>query len=189
MSGRGRSRPPGGSRFTRRDVLARASASLPALAALSAASLAPGCGDAASGATSGEDPGALSVADRLEIQEVLARYCHCIDRGLWDAFVELFTADCRLDLSEVFGLFEGEQGLRRFAEQVGSLGLDMRHMTMNVVVRGDGARAEAEAYLLAFTGMPGSLQRIDGFYRDELVKRDGRWLLHRRRFTLALPQG
>lgn len=131
----------------------------------------------------------LSVADRLEIQEVLARYSHCIDRGRWDALVELFTEDCRLDLSQVLGLYEGRDGLKKFGETLAPLGLFMRHLVTNVVIEGDGERARVECYVDAVTGTQASPSRTTGFYEDELVKQNGRWKLHRRRLALDVPQG
>jgi 3-phenylpropionate/cinnamic acid dioxygenase small subunit len=131
----------------------------------------------------------LTVADRLEIQEVLARYCHCIDRGRWDAFPELFSDDCRLDLSQVMGLYEGRDGIRRFVDTLKPLGVFMRHLVTNVVIRGDGERAHVESYVVAVTGSPQTPNRTTGFYDDELVKQNGRWKLHRRRLALdTAPQ-
>jgi hypothetical protein len=130
----------------------------------------------------------LTTADRLAIEDTLRRYCHCIDRGRWEEFAELFTDDCRLDLSQVLGLYEGADGIRQFGETIRSVGLFMRHLLTNVVVRGDGACARTESYVLAITGPKGSApQQSTGIYEDELVKRDGRWLLRRRRLTLDVP--
>jgi SnoaL-like domain len=130
----------------------------------------------------------LTTADRLAIQEVLCRYCHALDRGRWDEFAGLFTDDCCLDLSQVLGRYEGGAGIRQFCEMIGSLNLFMRHLVTNVVVEGDGGRASAAAYVIAITGAQGSSPRqTTGLYEDELVKRDGRWLLHRRRLALDVP--
>jgi ketosteroid isomerase-like protein len=127
----------------------------------------------------------LSIADRQAIEDTLRRYCHCIDRGRWDEFATLFTDDCRLDLSQVLGLYEGADGIRQFGDTMRSVDLFMRHLLTNVVVHGDGARAHAESYVLAITGPKGSApQQSTGIYEDELIKRDGRWLLHRRHLTL-----
>jgi hypothetical protein len=130
----------------------------------------------------------LTAADRLAIQETLHRYCHCLDRGRWDEFAALFTDDCRLDLSQVLGLYEGASGIRQFCDTMRAVGLFMRHLLINVVIEGDGAHARTEAYVVAITGPRGGTpQQTTGFYEDELLKRDGRWLLHRRRLTLDVP--
>jgi hypothetical protein len=130
----------------------------------------------------------LTTTDRLAIQEVLHRYCHALDRGRWDEFAALFTDDCSLDLSQVLGRYEGAAGIRQFCETIGSVSLFMRHLVTNVVIEGEGERARAAAYVIAITGAQGPSQRqTTGLYEDELVKRDGRWLLHRRRLALDVP--
>lgn len=132
--------------------------------------------------------GDLTTADRLAIHETLNRYCHCLDRGRWDEFAALFTDDCRLDLSQVLGLYEGAAGIRQFGETIRSAGVFMRHLVTNLVVEGDGEHARTWTYVLAITGPPGGTpQQSTGLYEDELVKRGGRWLLHRRRLTLDVP--
>jgi hypothetical protein len=132
----------------------------------------------------------LTTLDRLAIAETLHRYCHCIDRGRWEELASLFTADCRLDLSQVLGLYEGTAGIKQFCDTLSSVGVFMRHLVTNIVVTGDGERAHAEAYVLALTGQPGHTpQQSTGLYEDELIKRDSRWLLHRRRLQLDLPPG
>ncbi|HZP40457.1 MAG TPA: nuclear transport factor 2 family protein [Candidatus Binatia bacterium] len=126
----------------------------------------------------------LTSDDRLAIGEVLATYCHCLDQGRWDELRALFVPDCRLDFGAVLGVFEGPDGLRRFTDLLAGLGLFMRHYTTNVVVRGDGERARAESYVLAITGPSDGRHTATGRYEDELVKRDGRWLLRSRRALL-----
>jgi hypothetical protein len=124
---------------------------------------------------------ALTSDDRLAIGEVLATYCHCLDQGRFEELRALFVADCRLDFGAVLGVFEGAEGLRRFTDLIGTLGIFMRHYTTNVVIRGDGERAQAESYVLAITGPSGTRTIATGRYEDELVKHDGRWLLRSRR--------
>ena len=130
----------------------------------------------------------LTTEDRLAIQELLHRYCHALDRGRWDEFASLFTDDCCLDLSQVLGRYEGAAGIRQFADVIGGAKFFMRHLVTNVVIDGDGERARAAAYVTAITGPPGPSQRqTTGLYEDELVKRGGRWLLHRRHLALDVP--
>ena len=129
----------------------------------------------------------LSTEDRLAIAELMATYCHAIDLGRWDAFPGLFTADCKLDFGSAMGVFEGTEGMRRFAETMKGIGLFMRHYTTNVVLQGDGQRARGESYVLAITGPPGASSQMTGRYEDELVKVDGRWRIRTRRALLDHP--
>ena len=128
----------------------------------------------------------LTADDRLAIAEIMAAYCHAIDQGRWDQLDALFSDDCRLDFGKVMGVFEGREGLHRFAEMLRSLGIVMRHYTTNLVVRGDGTRAQAESYVLAITGSGGSRRQSTGRYDDELVKLDGRWRIRERRAVIEM---
>lgn len=129
----------------------------------------------------------LSTDDRLAIAEIMAAYCHAIDLGRWEDFPALFTEDCRLDFGSLMGVFEGPAGVRRFADTLKGIGLFMRHFTTNVIVKGDGERANAESYVLAITGPPGSSSQTTGRYEDEFVKVGGRWRLRVRRAILDTP--
>jgi hypothetical protein len=104
----------------------------------------------------------LSTDDRLGIQEAISRYAHALDAGRWDDLAALFTADATLDVGPM-GVYEGTAGVRRFGDLLGPMGL-------------------------AFTGEPGAQRPNTGFYEDDLVKRDGRWLFQRRRVLLDVPK-
>jgi len=123
----------------------------------------------------------------MAIGELLAAYCHAIDKGRWADLPTLFTVDCRLDFGELMGVHEGQEGVRRFAETLKGTGLFMRHYTTNVVITGDAERARAESYVLAVTGAPGSSAQTTGRYEDELVKVAGRWRIRVRRALLDTP--
>ena len=130
----------------------------------------------------------LSADDRLAIAELMAAYCHAIDLGRWDELPRLFTEDCKLDFGSLMGVYEGTEGVRRFADTLKGIGLFMRHYLTNVVLHGDGQRARSESYVLAITGPPGSSSQTTGRYEDELVKVGGRWRLRVRRAILDTGQ-
>jgi SnoaL-like protein len=129
----------------------------------------------------------LSAEDRVAIGEVLASYCYAIDLGRWETLPQLFTDDCRLDFGATMGVHEGRDGLRAFTDSLRGAPIRMRHYLTNVVVTGDGERARAESYVLAFVGDPGQLRQTTGRYEDELVKRGGRWAIRVRRAVIELP--
>lgn len=131
----------------------------------------------------------LSAADRLDIVELLGFYCRCIDTGLWDELPKLFTADCTIDGGPI-GSYEGIAGVEKMVGFLRTLPGMMRHYVANVTVRGEGDTARTHAYVLALVGPgPGALSINTGFYEDELVKRDGRWLFRRRTILLDFPRG
>ena len=129
----------------------------------------------------------LTAEDRVAIAEIMAVYCRAIDLGRWDDLPSLFTEDCRLDFGTLMGVFEGHDGLRRFADVLQGIGLFMRHYTTNLIVAGDGERARAESYVLAVTGAPGSSSQATGRYEDDLVKVNGRWRIRSRRAIIDTP--
>jgi 3-phenylpropionate/cinnamic acid dioxygenase small subunit len=132
----------------------------------------------------------LAADDRLAIHELLSRYCRVIDFHLWDQFPSLFTSDCVIDFGELMGVHEGPEGVKRLGGMIGGTGLMMRHLVTNVMIdRAEADRAETWCYVLALTGPdPTSLMLTTGRYEDEVVKRDGRWLIRRRRAVIETPR-
>lgn len=128
----------------------------------------------------------LAADDRLAIHELLARYCRVIDFGLWDEFPALFTPDCVIDFGELMGRHEGLEGVKRVGGMIGGTGLMMRHLVTNVMIdRAEADRADVWCYVLALTGPgPANLMTTTGRYEDEVVKRDGRWLIKSRRAVI-----
>ena len=130
---------------------------------------------------------ALTVEDRLDIQDLMARYSRAIDFGRWDELPGFFTEDCTLDFGKLMGSHRGRDAVRGFADVLAGTGLTMRHYVTNCIIEGVGDRATATTYVLAFTGQIGSLMPTTGRYEDELRKVGGRWLLHVRRGFIEMP--
>jgi 3-phenylpropionate/cinnamic acid dioxygenase small subunit len=56
------------------------------------------------------------------------------------------------------------------------------HLVTNVVISLDGARAEVRSNWLVMQNSPeGPKINSGGAYHDEVVRRDGRWLIHYRK--------
>lgn len=132
----------------------------------------------------------ITTEDRLAIGELVARYCHIIDRGRWDELPDLFTADGTLDLRPLMGLFEGADGVRGFCDMMRPLPIVMRHFTTNLVLAGDGpGRARGECYVIAMTGVDGpSPQQMTGFYDDVFVNTPAGWRIASRRVMPDVPK-
>jgi hypothetical protein len=129
----------------------------------------------------------LTTEDRLDIQDLMARYSRAIDFGRWDELPGFFTEDCTLDFGKLMGSHRGRDAVAGFATTLEGTGLTMRHYVTNCIIEGGGDRATATTYVLAFTGQIGSLMPTTGRYEDELRKVGGRWLLHVRRGIIEMP--
>ena len=132
--------------------------------------------------------GKLTAEDRLDIIEIIATYSRCIDEPRFDDLPGLFAADCVLD-SGPLGTYQGAEGVAQFVATLKSIGQMMRHYTSNITIQGDDQRVRTHVYVLALVGPgPGKLNVTTGFYEDELVKREGRWLFQSRKVLLDMPR-
>ncbi|HEX7821429.1 MAG TPA: nuclear transport factor 2 family protein [Sphingobium sp.] len=64
---------------------------------------------------------AIDPTTRLEIHDLLARFCHDLDHGDVESWDSLFTRGA-IFTSDMFGTFEDPQGIRLIPELVHSLG-------------------------------------------------------------------
>jgi hypothetical protein len=128
----------------------------------------------------------FGVSDRVEIQELTARYAWSLDTGDEDAFVDCFCHDGELvwDVFETEGRWRGVLALRRFIgyfrQRPESAG--RQHHVSNLVVTPTDSGACARSYVAV------ALRRADGphalnvmgYYEDELARENGRWRFSRR---------
>jgi hypothetical protein len=130
---------------------------------------------------------AFGVADRLEIQELTARYAWSLDTGDEDAFVACFCRDGELvwDVFETEGRWRGAEALRGFIgyfrQRPESAG--RQHHVSNLIVTPTASGASATCYVtVVMRREPGPhLLHVMGYYEDELRRQDGQWRFARRR--------
>lgn len=129
---------------------------------------------------------ALTAADRLDIQEVIARYAWSLDTGDEEAFVDCFAREGELvwDVFETPDRWRGSVELRHFIayfrgrpESAGR-----QHHISNIVIMSTPGGATARSYVAVALrqGDGPHLLNVMGYYEDELVREDGRWCLSRR---------
>lgn len=126
---------------------------------------------------------------RLEILDVIARYTWNGDFGDVEGFADCFTPDAVLSVKDGSS-FEGREGLLRLArgegtrmdaERLASDGPLHHHVSTHRVELLSKRRARANAYFLVL-GRRGPDHW--GRYSDELRRRGGCWLIHRRRVSV-----
>jgi len=92
----------------------------------------------------------LSLADRIAIQDLFARYGWALDTGDGDSLVSCFTTDCTV-IEEVFedpDRWEGHDGVRRLgAHYWSSPGFPGRqHHVTQSLVEGNGERCSVKSF-------------------------------------------
>jgi uncharacterized protein (TIGR02246 family) len=115
----------------------------------------------------------LSVADRLDILDLAARYNHAIDSGDAETWAATFTPDGVFETAR--GATTGTAALAEFAATFAERMPGTRHWNSNHVVEGDGDEATHRCYLqLVRTGeQPGIISTAR--YEDHLRRVDGAW--------------
>jgi pimeloyl-ACP methyl ester carboxylesterase len=125
-----------------------------------------------------EEP-VLSAADRLEIEDLIARYNVSEDIGDIDSWVSTFTRDGSFKGERHGTYITGHHGLRQFAiERRRRPGVDRYvHWTSNVIISATDEGARAKSYVMTIECAPQGGFRIRGLAikTDELRREDGRW--------------
>lgn len=117
----------------------------------------------------------LSVADRLDIQELLARYNHAIDSGDAAGWAATFAAGGTFTSSG--RTHTGTQALQAFAADFATRLPGSRHWNNNVVIEGDGDQATTRCYLqlLKTGGSEPATLVTTAKYEDSLRRVNGAW--------------
>ena len=119
------------------------------------------------------------VADHIQIQSLLAKYCFATDRGSADDIAALFWEDCEVDFGGRVnhGVEAARTGFERWIAKMRDPVEGLRHILHTPLIEIDGDRATAEAYYDAdgHSKRKGRLIQLRGVYRDILEKRGDDW--------------
>lgn len=128
----------------------------------------------------------VTIADRMAIQDLLAKYAWALDTGDVDGFIACFTPDAVV-IEEVFeepDRWEGHANLRRLAEHYKSVPdfPGRQHHVSQVLVEGTARRCGVRsfAFVTECRGEPPYILRFAGYYEDRVVKVRGEWLFEQR---------
>ena len=120
------------------------------------------------------------VSDRLEIQDLLVRYCHAVDNRDWQAFEAVFARDAVLDFTAFGGPRSGVEDMAAYlrAALSGVQGTQHTISTSLMEIGGKTARARtaAQVMMISANGDGGSHVLFIGlWYRDTLVATPQGW--------------
>jgi ketosteroid isomerase-like protein len=121
---------------------------------------------------------ALSVEDRLEIMDVIARYNLAADEKDVEATLKHYAEDGRIE--GFYSTGEGKEAMRRdlpaIFEGEGTL---KRHLAPNLVIEGDEGGVRVRYVLLVVEGEERPMVGATALITDKMAKVGGRWLISR----------
>jgi uncharacterized protein (TIGR02246 family) len=127
----------------------------------------------------------MSIEDRLDVTDLIARYAEFVDTADADGYANLFVPDGVVEHST--GSVNGRTEIKAWVEgleQMGRIGpqSQLKHFLGLPVIGGDSQRCTARTYVMIPRMMEsGDIStRLMGAYRDDIVKQDGRWLIEKR---------
>jgi hypothetical protein len=125
----------------------------------------------------GSGANTLSVQDRLDIQELFARYSQALDMGNGDELAKNVFAPNGIFHDPSLCLI-GSAELRSGLANHSSRARTSQHWPTNIVITEAAAnRAKTHSYVIVFNAK-GTMTM--GTYHDTLVKSGGRWLIEHR---------
>jgi 3-phenylpropionate/cinnamic acid dioxygenase small subunit len=132
------------------------------------------------------------LEDRLDITDVLARYCDALDQRQWDLLTTVFAPDASADYGSV-GTPTGVEAITSaIRSTIGDLDAT-QHLIGNVQVHVQGDTATAQCYLISQhvrTGQPGGEEYLlGGRYVDELARTPDGWRITSRRLHRMWASG
>lgn len=121
-----------------------------------------------------------TLADRLEIDDLLTSYTRAIDTGAWDRLDEVFTPDARIDYTATGGMAGDFPDVKAWLAENLPMFPRRQHVLGQKEVVLDGDRAQVTAYFLNPMVLPqpdGSelLWEFGGLYHHKLVRTGAGW--------------
>lgn len=125
------------------------------------------------------------MSDRIEIQDLFARYSFAIDERDWDALDSVFTPDARIDYTETGGATGSLAEIKAWLPTALARFPMFQHMVATTRLTLTGDRATSRTILfnpMTYRGDDGSEQVffIGLWYRDALVRTPAGWRISER---------
>lgn len=138
------------------------------------------------------------ITDRLEIEDLLTRYCYAVDDRDWAAYRRIFIADAVIDDTVTGGVRGGVEGHISYLQKALAKVRISQHAISTILIEldGDEARARALCSCPMVVDVGGGKTHVffQGlWYRDKLVRAAEGWriseLIEEGYWTHNLPQG
>jgi ketosteroid isomerase-like protein len=125
------------------------------------------------------------ISDRLEIQDLIARYCHAIDRLELDELDSIFTDDAVIDYTAFGAPRCGPAEMKRFLADVLTAHATYYHLaaTSRIAIDGDVAQCHTICHnpmVLRRHGRPDLLYYCGLWYHDSLIRTPAGWRIAER---------
>jgi hypothetical protein len=130
-----------------------------------------------------------AAADRVMIQDLLARYAWELDHGSPERWADSFTERGVFEAPKLGFRVAGHEALIEFARDVHRTLPDVHHLMTGLVIDLSGDRAVGRCALNEFMSRPeGMYNNLQGWYEDAYVFDGGRWRIEHRRAHVAHPE-
>jgi hypothetical protein len=120
------------------------------------------------------------VSDRLEIQDLIAQYCHAIDRQRLDELDSIFTEDAVIDYTAFGAPRGGLTEMKAYLAEVLPAHVAYYHLaaTSRITITGDRAECHTICHnpmVFGRDGRPDVLYFCGLWYHDQLVRTERGW--------------
>jgi uncharacterized protein (TIGR02246 family) len=122
------------------------------------------------------------LEDKDAIREVMAAYCHALDKCQFETVAGLFAEDGIWTTD--YGHAQGRQAIADMIRSVVPLkgeGPQRKHYITNIIIKVEGDRANSISdYLIIRESGKDLIPVMGGTYRDAWIKTNGNWQFHRK---------
>lgn len=134
-----------------------------------------------------DEKSTLTADDRLEIQELIARYNRAVDGGDAAGWVETFAEDGVFE-SLLVGTHSGHDELRKFADDFVSGSYDAwtggQHWIGNVIIEGTHSRADVFSYHIMYVPVDREVRGVlMAAHEDVVTRTTSGWRFSRRKLV------
>ena len=126
-----------------------------------------------------------AISDRMEIEDLLVRYCDAIDQQHFDDLDNVFTPDAKIDYSAMGGASGSYPEVKAFLQSALPAFVDYFHMLGNIRLKLDGDRATGRVMCFNPMGVPAPdaqphMLFLGVYYVDQYLRTNEGWRIRER---------